>query len=252
MSSDVSGRTILITGASSGLGEYFAKLMAGAGAKVVVAARRIDRLQDLVEQIRRVNGTAIAVSMDVTNEDSVIKAFNQAEQEIGPVDSVIANAGISHVGSALAIKADDFDHIMAVNVRGAFLTAREGARRMIQHKADGRITLIASIGGLAPLAGLTAYSTSKAAVVMLGQSLALEWMNKGINVNVVCPGYIRTELNSAWFDSEQGHKQIASFPRRRLMDCNQLDDILLLLASGSGSRFITGSVFKIDDGQLLA
>tara|TARA_R110000782_G_scaffold184875_1_gene275202 strand:+ start:14786 stop:15544 length:759 start_codon:yes stop_codon:yes gene_type:complete len=252
MSSDVSGRTILITGASSGLGEHFAKLMAAAGAKVVVAARRIDRLQNLVEQIRHVNGTAIAVSMDVTNEDSIIRAFDQAEREVGPVDSLIANAGISHVGSALAIEADDFDHIMAVNVRGAFLTAREGARRMIERKAaDGRITLIASIGGLAPLAGLTAYSTSKAAVVMLGQSLAREWMNKGINVNVVCPGYIRTELNSAWFDSEQGQRQIASFPRRRLMEDSQLDDILLL-TSGLGSRFITGSVFKIDDGQLLA
>jgi NAD(P)-dependent dehydrogenase (short-subunit alcohol dehydrogenase family) len=247
----LAGRTVLITGASSGLGTHFSRLVAKAGAGVILAARRIDRLHALVEEIERDGGRAAAVAMDVTDEASIIAGFDAAEQLMGPVDTVIANAGISHAGVALSLTADDFDSIMTVNVRGSFLTAREGARRMaMRERKDNRIIFIASIGGLKALPGLTAYSTSKAAVVMMGQSLAREWINKGINVNVLCPGYVRTELNSQWFDSEGGAKQIAGFPRRRLMVSDQLNEMLLFLASTSASA-VTGSVFKIDDGQTL-
>ena len=155
---------------------------------------------------------------------------------------------------ATEITPEAWDEVMAINVRGVFLTAREGARRMMaagsRESGRGRIILVASIGALKVLPGLTAYCSSKAAVVMMGKSLAREWANRGINVNTICPGYVRTELNSEWFDEEGGKKQIAGFPRRRLMDESDLDAMALYLASDA-SRAITGSTFTLDDGQTL-
>ena len=247
----LAGRTALVTGASSGLGAHFSRLLARSGAAVAVAARRREPLEALVAAIAREGGRAAAISMDVTDEASVMAGFAAAEAALGPIDSVVANAGISVAGLAVDIAAADFDRIMAVNVRGPFLTAREAARRGIARQTRAlRIVLIASIGGLKALPALTAYSTSKAAVVMMGQGLAREWVNKGISVNVLCPGYVRTDLNGAWFDSPGGEKQIAGFPRRRLMQAEALDDLLLFLA-GDASAAVTGSVFKVDDGQLL-
>lgn len=247
----LTGRTVLITGASGGLGAHFARVCAKAGATVVAAARRRGRLEALSESIEKKGGHAITVSLDVEDEASIVAGFDEAEEAVGPINSVIANAGISSPGLAIDLAADEFDAIMKVNVRGVFLTAREAARRMVAAGSqDNRITLISSIGGLKPLPALTAYSASKAAVVMLGQSLAREWINKGINVNVICPGYIRSELNSEWFDTERGKRQIDGFPRRRLMTAEQLDDLVLFLA-GPSSSAVTGSIFKIDDGQTL-
>jgi NAD(P)-dependent dehydrogenase (short-subunit alcohol dehydrogenase family) len=244
-------RNILITGASSGLGAHFAQLCARAGGHVVLGARRADRLKALVDEIERDGGKASAVTLDVADEASIASGFEQAEALAGPVRTVIANAGISATGSAVKVAAEDFDAMFDVNVRGVFLTAREAARRMIAAgTTENRIVLISSIGGLVPLAGLAGYSASKAAVVMLGQSLAREWINKGINVNILCPGYIRTELNGEWFDSEGGIAQVARFPRRRLMPPHALDELLLYL-SGPQSAYVTGSVFKVDDGQSL-
>jgi len=254
MSSDhrpLAGRVALVTGASSGLGAHFSRVLARAGATVAVAARRVEPLRALVAEIERNGGRAAAIPMDVTDEASVQAGFAAAEAALGPIDSVIANAGISVAGLAVKIDADDFDRIMAVNVRGTFLTAREAARRGIDRGATNlRIVLIASIGGLKALPALTAYSTSKAAVVMMGQGLAREWINKGTTVNVLCPGYVRTDLNGEWFDSPGGQKQIDGFPRRRLMTAEALDDLLLFLA-GDASEAVTGSVFKVDDGQVL-
>jgi NAD(P)-dependent dehydrogenase (short-subunit alcohol dehydrogenase family) len=195
----------------------------------------------------------LTLEMDVTNEASVVAGFDKAEARFGAVDVVIANAGVSVGGSAIDLKVDDFDQIISVNVRGAFLCAREGARRMlaashpVPHK---RIILVSSIGGLKALPGLVAYSASKAAVVMLGQGLAREWIDSGINVNVVCPGFIRTELNAEWFESARGKRQIESFARRRLMRATHLDQMISFLA-GPDSEGVTGSVFKLDDGQTL-
>jgi NAD(P)-dependent dehydrogenase (short-subunit alcohol dehydrogenase family) len=251
---DMTGRTALITGASSGLGRRFARVLAAEGANVVLAARRIDRLRALAEEIKAAGGQAIALAMDVTDEASVVAGYDAAEAAFGVVDTVIANAGMNSRGLATEVSAEEFDTVMAVNVRGPFLTAREGARRMIaagsRDNGRGRVVLIASIGGVKVLPGLSAYCTSKAAVVMMGKSLAREWANRGVNVNVVCPGYIETELNAEWFAEEGGLKQIAGFPRRRLMIEADLDPTLLYLASDA-SRAVTGSVFTIDDGQTL-
>ena len=250
----LAGRTVLVTGASSGIGAHLALAAAKAGAAVALAARRTDRLEDLVSQIQTDGGKALAVAMDVEDEASVIAAYDAVEAGLGGVDSVIANAGISVQGSALDIAIDDFDKVLAVNTRGMFLTAREGARRMIRagcaDSGRGRVLLVASIGAHKVLPGLTAYCTSKAGTAMMGKSLAREWARKGINVNVLCPGYIRTELNSDWFDQEGGQKLVASFPRKRLMAESDLAPMALHLMSDA-SAAITGAVFTVDDGQSL-
>ncbi|MBX3479115.1 MAG: SDR family NAD(P)-dependent oxidoreductase [Caulobacter sp.] len=248
------GRTALITGASSGLGRRFARQLAAAGAAVAVCARRKDRLDSLVAEIAAAGGKAAAFSMDVQDEASVIAAFSDAEAALGPVDTVIANAGMNNEGMAVDLSAEDFRTVLDINVTGVFLTAREGARRMMaagsKDSGRGRIVLIASIGAQKVLPGLAAYCASKAAVAMMGRTLAREWANKGINVNIVCPGYIETELNSDWFQSEGGKKQVATFPRRRLMDEQDLDAAMAWLTSDAAGR-VTGSVITIDDGQTL-
>ena len=192
--------------------------------------------------------------MDVTDEASVIAGFDAAEKALGPTDTVIANAGMNSRGLSTEISVEDFDQVMAINVRGAFLTAREGARRMMaagsRETGRGRLVLVASIGAVKVLPGLAPYCASKAAVAMLGKSMARELANRGINVNVVCPGYIETELNADWFAEEGGKKQVAGFPRRRLMAEDDLDATMLMLC-GDASRALTGSVFVLDDGQTL-
>jgi NAD(P)-dependent dehydrogenase (short-subunit alcohol dehydrogenase family) len=251
---DFTGRVALITGASSGIGHRLAQDLARAGAKVVVAARRTDRLAALVDQIAAAGGTALALQMDVTDEASVIAGYDAAEAAFGPVDTVYANAGMSIMGLALDLPVDAWDQITSVNLRGVFLTAREGARRMIKAGSKetrrGRIVLVASMGAHKVLPGLTAYCTTKAGVAMMGRSMAREWANQGINVNVVCPGYLETELNSDWFASEGGKKQVGTFPRRRLMSEGDLDPILLYLGADA-SAGATGSAFNVDDGQSL-
>jgi NAD(P)-dependent dehydrogenase (short-subunit alcohol dehydrogenase family) len=205
---DLTGRTVLITGASSGLGLRFARIAAAAGAKVALAARRVDRLETLAKEIAADDGTAHPIAMDVTDEASVIAGFDAALAALGPIDTVIANAGMNSEGLAVDVAAEEFDRVMAINVRGVFLTAREGARRMMaagsRDSRRGRVVLISSIGAQKVLPGLTAYCASKAAVVMMGKSLAREWANRGINVNVICPGYVETELNTDWFATAGG------------------------------------------------
>jgi NAD(P)-dependent dehydrogenase (short-subunit alcohol dehydrogenase family) len=250
----LTGRTLLITGASSGIGAALARAAAKAGAKVAAAARRADKLNALVAEITAAGGTAQAFAMDVEDEASVVAGYDAIEAAFGAPDSVIANAGINIEGSALDISIEDFDKVLNVNTRGVFLTAREGARRMIKagsaSSERGRILLVASIGAHKVLPGLTAYAASKAATAHMGKSLAREWARKGINVNVLCPGYIKTELNDDWFDSEGGQKLVATFPRKRLMETSDLEAMALYLTSDE-ARAVTGSVFTVDDGQSL-
>ncbi|MGH6780575.1 MAG: SDR family NAD(P)-dependent oxidoreductase [Sphingomonadaceae bacterium] len=251
---DLGGRTVLVTGASSGLGARFAQILAASGANVVLAARRGDRLAELRDTIVRGGGRAIAVSMDVSDEASTIAAYDAAEAAFGRVTSVIANAGVNAEGPATELAIDEFDQLMAVNLRGVFLTAREGAKRMMasgsREQEDGRIVIISSITAQAVSPGLAAYSASKAAVLQMGRVLARDWARQGIGVNMICPGYIPTEINSDWFETEAGARYIAKWPRKRLMRDSDLDAMLLYLASDA-SRSVTGSVFTVDDGQSL-
>lgn len=247
-------RTAFITGASSGLGLHFAHLISGAGARVVLAARRTDRLAAEVAAIRGGGGEALAIALDVTDWDAIGPAMDRAQAELGPISILVNNAGVSGDGAALSLPAGVFDQTFDVNVRGVFVAAREGAKRMLDSgvaaAGEARIINIASIAGLTQLPGLTAYCASKAAVISLTQGLAREWAKRHIAVNAIAPGYIETEINADWFATDAGKAQIEGFPRRRLMDGDALDQALLLLA-GPAARFITGTVITVDDGQSL-
>ena len=250
----LSGRTVLVTGASSGFGSHFARLVASAGARVVLAARRTDRLEALQQEIAAAGGDAMAVGLDVRDEASTIAAYDEAGKRFGAVDTVIANAGMNAEGPVAELGLEAFDELMAVNLRGVFLTVREGGRRLMaagsRQRQHGRIIIVSSITATAISPGLAAYSASKAAVLQFGRVLARDWAREGINVNMICPGYVRTAITAAWFDTEGGARQMGKFPRRRLMQESDMDGVLLFLASDL-SRAVTGSAFTVDDGQSL-
>lgn len=248
----LAGRHVFITGASSGFGEHFSRICASAGAAVTIGARRTGRLEALAAELREAGAEALAVPLDVTDEQSILAAFDVAEAAFGPVLGVVANAGLTITGSALDIPVEDFDQVFAVNVRGVFLTAREGARRMraSDQSERGRIVLVSSITANQNAPGIMPYCSSKAAVTRMGKNMAREWVRQGPNVNILSPGYVDTELAGEWFSSPGGEKQIAGFPRRRLMAASALDETLLYLLSDE-SVAITGSDFTIDDGQSL-
>lgn len=250
----LSGRTVLISGASSGIGAHLAQHFAKAGARLVLGARRSDRTQGLADEIIAGGGQALSVSLDVVDEASVISAYDAAEATFGMVDTVIANAGVSHAGRSTEVDTSKLGELFGTNLHGVYLTAREGARRMIaggsRENGRGRILLMGSVMAEMTGEGDAAYAASKAGVAHLGRQFAREWVRMGINVNTLQPGYIRTELSGDWFDSEGGKAQIARWSRRRMMDIDALDDLALYLCSDA-ARYVTGASFTIDDGQSL-
>jgi NAD(P)-dependent dehydrogenase (short-subunit alcohol dehydrogenase family) len=247
---DLTGEVALVTGATSGFGRHFAEVLSAAGATVVLTGRRVDRLETLRERIAATGRAAYAVPLDVTRTESIRACVDEAERIAGPLTILVNNAGISIQSSAVKLAEADWDAIMDTNVKGTFFMAQLVGGRMIERGIKGRIVNVASIGAMKALPGLVAYSTSKAAVAMLTQGLAREWARHHIAVNALCPGYVKTELNDAWFESEGGQKQIAGFPRRRLGREESLDAPLLLLCSRH-AEFVTGALFTVDDGQLL-
>ena len=247
---DLRGKTAFVTGATSGLGRHFAKVLAGAGAAVALSGRRADRLAAVQAEIESEGGRAAAIPLDVTDASAIAPALDAAEAALGPIDILVNNAGLSVLGFSVEISAADFDKVMATNLRAPFLLATEVGRRMIAAGREGRIINIASIGAYRVLPGVTPYCISKAGVAMMTQCLAREWARKNINVNALCPGFIETELNDEWFACDKGKAQIETFPRKRLAKDTDLDGMLLLLAS-EASRAITGSLLTVDDGQSL-
>lgn len=251
---DLHGRVVLVTGASSGIGAHFGRILAAAGAKVVLAARRAAQLDSLCAEIVAAGGEAVAVPMDVTDEASTIAAYDAAEKAFGTVNTVIANAGVTVPGSALGLAMESFDQMVSVNLRGVFLTAREGARRMIAagsaERGDGRVVIVASITARQISPGTPVYSATKAAVDQMGRVLARDWAKKGINVNMIAPGYVATDLVGDYFESESGRRLKATFARDRVMDMAALDPMLLFLCSDASAQ-TTGSVMTVDDGQGL-
>jgi NAD(P)-dependent dehydrogenase (short-subunit alcohol dehydrogenase family) len=250
MTRTLAGRTAVVTGASSGLGAHFARLLAGRGAAVALAARRVDRVQALADEITAAGGRALALALDVADAHAIAPALDGVEARLGPIGIMVNNAGVGGEGLALDLSIEALDNIFDVNLKAVFVGAREAARRMIASGEPGRIVNIASIASQTVLPGLSAYCASKAGVAMLTKALAREWARHGIAVNALCPGYIETEINAGWFASEGGQKQIRSFPRRRLMEASDLDEAFLLLA-GPGAHAITGSLLTVDDGQSL-
>lgn len=247
----LAGRNALVTGASSGLGRHFAMVLSRAGAKVAVAARRVDRLEALAQEIRADGGVAVPVALDVTDGRNVVAAFDAAEAAIGPVDVVINNAGVATGTWFTRLSDEDWRQVLDVNLDGVFRVGREAARRMSARKAGGSIVNIASVLGLGVLKAVAPYATSKAAVIQLTKAMALELAREGIRVNALAPGYIETELNADYLASEGGKKMIARVPLGRVGRLDDLDGPLLLLASDAG-RYMTGSVIVIDGGQSLA
>ncbi len=250
------GRNVLLTGASSGVGRHLATMLAAEGAQVVCCARRSADLSSLVDEISRNGGRALAQTCDVIDAGSIAAAFVAGEATFGPIDSVIVNAGINHAGPAVRLPVDALDQIISVNLRGAFLTAREGARRMMTAGAElgdrpRRILFIASILGKRPQAGAAIYSATKAGVAMLSRSLALEWARHEINVNAILPGYMPTDIVADWFASEAGQAQVQSWPRRRMMPVSELDPAVRFLLSAE-SRAVSGAELIVDDTQSMA
>jgi NAD(P)-dependent dehydrogenase (short-subunit alcohol dehydrogenase family) len=245
------GKTALVTGASSGLGERFARLLSGAGAAVGVAARRMDRLDRLVEAIARSGARAHAVSMDVTDVASIRAGVAEAEAALGPIDVLVNNSGVSVTARIGDIEEPDYDAVMDTNLKGAFFVAQAVGRSMIAGKRPGRIINIASAAGLKPLGQISVYSMSKAGVIHMTRSMALEWGRYGINVNALCPGYIETEINRDYWNTDGGRKLVSMLPRRRVGKPEDLDGLILLLASDR-SGFVNGAVIAADDGLTAA
>ncbi len=246
----LAGKTALITGASSGFGRHFAGVLAGAGAKVALAARRLDRLQALQEEIRAGGGEAVAVSLDVTQSATVKDAFDVAERALGPVTVLVNNAGIPSGTFFTKTSDKDWRSVLDVNLDGVFRVGREAAQRMIAHGSGGSIINIASILGFGAIRTLSTYSASKAAVIALTKSMALELARDNIRVNALAPGYFSTEFNDEFLASEAGQRLLSRVPMRRAGGLQELDGPLLLLASDAGA-FMTGSVLTVDGGHVV-
>jgi NAD(P)-dependent dehydrogenase (short-subunit alcohol dehydrogenase family) len=252
---DLSGRVAFITGASSGLGAQFARTLSDAGAAVVLASRRVEKLKELRAQIEGAGGDAHVVELDVTDRDSIKAAVAHAETEVGSIDILVNNSGVSTTQRLQDVGEDDYDFIFDTNVKGAFFTAQEVAKRMLARSVGaapgtflgGRIVNIASSAGLRVLPQIGVYCMSKAAVVQMTRAMAVEWGRFGINVNAICPGYIDTEMNHHHWGTEQGRKLIQMTPRKRLGEVHDLDAVLVMLCAKE-SRFVNGAVIAADDG----
>ena len=252
---DLAGRVALVTGASSGLGSQFARTLAKAGAGVVLAARRVDKLMSLRAEIESEGGDAHVVELDVTDHDSIKSAVAHAETEMGTIDILINNSGVSTTQKLVDVSPKDYDFIMDTNTRGAFFVAQEVGKRMIARSrgtapgtfTGGRIVNIASMAGLRVLGQIGVYCMSKAAVIHMTRAMALEWGRFGINVNAICPGYIDTEINHHHWKTEAGQKLVQMLPRKRVGQPQDLDATLMMLCANE-SHFINGAVIQADDG----
>ncbi len=252
---DLSGRVAFITGASSGLGAQFARTLSNAGAAVVLASRRIDKLKELRATIDAEGGDAHVIELDVTDVDSIKSAVAHAETEVGSIDILVNNSGVSSTQRLQETSVDDFDYVFDVNVKGAFFMAQEVAKRMLARATGsapgtytgGRIINVASVAGLRVLQQIGVYCMSKAALIQMTKAMALEWGKFGINTNAICPGYIDTEMNHYHWKTDNGQKLIKMLPRKRVGHPADLDALIVMLCSDQ-SHFINGAVISADDG----
>jgi NAD(P)-dependent dehydrogenase (short-subunit alcohol dehydrogenase family) len=252
---DLSGRVALVTGASSGLGAQFARTLSKAGAAVVLAGRRVERLNDLRAEIEAEGGDAHVVRLDVTDLASIKACVAHAETEVGTLDILINNSGVSTSQRIVDVNEEDWDFVMNTNLRGAFFVAQEVAKRMLARSkgsapgtfTGGRIVNIASMAGLRVLSQIGIYAMSKAGVVHMTRAMALEFGKYGINVNAICPGYIDTEINHHHWSTEHGKQLINMLPRKRVGKPEDLDTTLLMLCAKE-SHFINGAIVQADDG----
>jgi NAD(P)-dependent dehydrogenase (short-subunit alcohol dehydrogenase family) len=248
---DLSGKSVLVTGASSGLGRHFAGVLAQAGATVVGAARRGGALEQLADEIRAAGGKAHSVVMDVTDTASVKAGLAEAVRLTGGLDGLVNNSGVAETVPLLDQTEAGWDRVLDTNLKGAWAVATETARAMVSQAKGGAIVNIASVLGLRQGNQLSAYATSKAALVQLTKQMALEWARHGIRVNAIAPGYVETDINRDFFQTDAGKAVVNRIPQRRLGQPADLDGAILLLLSEAG-RYITGAVLPVDGGHLVA
>jgi NAD(P)-dependent dehydrogenase (short-subunit alcohol dehydrogenase family) len=247
----VAGQVALVTGASSGIGEHFAAVLAAAGAKVAAAARRADRLADLAKRIEARGGKCLPLSCDVTDRQSVIAAIAAAEEGLGPVSILVNNAGVVVSKPLFEHTEEDWDYVVDTNLKGAWLAAREFAHHLVEKKRPGRIINISSILASRTIGRVPAYCAAKAGLSHLTQVLAMELARYGILVNALAPGYIETDFNRAFFQSAAGKALIGRIPLKRIGQSPDLDGALLFLASPA-SAYVTGAILAVDGGHGVA
>ncbi len=240
----LANRRVLVTGASGGLGLHFARVAYAAGAKVVLAARRKDRIEAEAEKLGE---RAKAVVMDVADVHSIHHAFDAIEAD-GVCDVIVNNAGLAKVAPALEVSPNDWNAVVDVNLRGAFWVAQEAAKRLRALQKGGSIINIASILGERVIPSVASYAASKAGLIHLTRVLAVEWARYGIRVNALAPGYFETDMNAEFFSSDAGQAMIKRIPQRRLGRLEELSGPFLLLASGAAG-YMTGSIITVDGGH---
>lgn len=246
--SDLAGKIALVTGASSGLGDRFARVLANAGARVAIAARRVDRLEALAAELRAAGHEALPVAIDVASVASVRAGAQAVLEAWGPIDILVNNAGISIQAKLESIEEAEYDAVLDTNLKGAFFMAQAAAKQMMAAKREGRIVNIASIVGMRAVGQLSSYGMSKAGMIQMTHSMAREWGRYEINTNAIAPGYIATDISADFLATEAGAKWVGALPRRRMGEARDLDALLLLLCSGEAARFINGSIMVADDG----
>jgi NAD(P)-dependent dehydrogenase (short-subunit alcohol dehydrogenase family) len=248
---DLRGQAALVTGASSGIGRHLAELLAAAGAKVALAARRADRLAEAAREIEAAGGRCLPIALDVTRSDSVAAAVAAAESELGPLTILVNNAGVTVAKPVLRHTEEEWDYVLDTNLKGAWLMAREFAQHLVDRGRPGRIVNIASVLGVRTIARVPSYSAAKAGLIHLTHVLAMELARYGILVNAIAPGYVETDFNRDFLRSEAGKKLEARIPLRRVGRPDDLDGAMLLLASSAGA-YITGAVIAVDGGHGVA
>jgi len=248
---DLQGQAALVTGASSGIGRHLAALLAASGAKVALAARRADRLAEAAREIEAAGGRCLPIALDVTRSESVAAAVAAAEGELGPLTILVNNAGVTVAKPVLQHTEEEWDYVLDTNLKGAWLMAREFAHHLVELKRPGRIINIASVLGSRTIGRVPAYCTAKAGLIHLTHVLAMELARYGILVNAMAPGYVETDFNREYFETQAGKNLIIRIPLRRIAQAPDLDGALFFLASPA-SAYVTGAVIAVDGGHAVA
>lgn len=251
MFDDLGGKRVLVTGASSGLGAHFARLLAGEGAQVAAAARRIDRLEQLARDCAGLPGRILPLALDVGSVAAIETGIAEAATALGGLDVLINNAGVAESERALAVTEAQWDAQLDVNLKGCFFCAQAVARVMAEQPQGGAIVNIASILGERVAASVAPYAISKAGLIQMTRALALEWARHKVRVNALAPGYVVTDINREFFAGEAGEALKKRIPMRRAGELSDLDGPLLLLCS-QASRYMTGAVMAVDGGHLVS
>ena len=248
---NLKGRVALVTGASSGLGQQFARALADNGASVALVARRADRIKAFAAELEKSGAKVVAIEADVTDRAAMLRAFDAAEKALGLVTILVNNAGVAQEGvRAVDLDPEEWRRVLSTNVDAVFFWAQEAAKRMLAKGAKGAIVNIASVLGLAVAKGSVSYATAKAAVIQVTKALALEWAFKGVRVNAIAPGWFVTEINDEYLGSEAGAAIKREVPMGRFGNPGDLDGALLLLVSDAGA-YMTGATVVVDGGQVV-